>query len=133
MSKKYKQLYDKTIDIINNYQENNKDNTPNSTYNFYLAYALYISFNCETQAYLHEFEAEIKNSALHWPSTINETDLYSKLIFLRYIIKNYDKLKHLVKPLFNINQNLYLKILTNAEKKIIKGIGRVLKLNINKK
>lgn len=133
LSNKYSVLYDKVQEVLNNTQGYQYSKNTDDMLKNYLAYALYISFNCEQDAYFHSFEAEIKDNALHWPSVIEETDLYTKLKFLRYIIKNYNELKQYVKPTFGITENIYIKIITKAEKRILKGIGRVLKLSLDEK
>ena len=133
LSNKYSVLYDKVQEVLSNTQGYQYSKNTDDMLKNYLAYALYISFNCEQDAYFHGFEAEIKDNALHWPSVIEETDLYTKLKFLRYIIKNYNVLKQYVKPTFGITENIYIKIITKAEKRILKGIGRVLKLSLDEK
>ena len=66
-----------------------------------------------------------------WPSKIFDTEVYNNLRCIQYVIKDYDKLKKYVKILFGINEQEYLNILKKAEKRILRGIARVLVKHMN--
>lgn len=131
MSKKYTTLYNTVQQGVQKYIQYQNTSTIEGIY-FNIFYALYVSFKCEQDAFFNELDAELKHNSQNWEVVVECSQTYYNLKIIREIIANWKHVNIAIQNLLGITPSMYLKILKNAEKRIVRGIGRVIVKNQKK-